>query len=329
MSDLPPADWYTDPNDETQYRYWDGTSWTEHRSPRLATAPASPAPGGLRAPMALIRAALAASLRGWRSCVLAGLLAVVGQVLALVLFMIAVDRVLMGELDEIFDRISATDFDPDAPDQRAYFEALEFDLSALNFTVAALGICVLLLASALLTTTVARVASDYLANRSRGAAASLRRAAVRTPRLVAVGLQVAFVLFVVPGAIIALAALTAPLLLIALIPAYIALVWLSLPIVSIAYVAASVGPRASSLLAAVRLLRHRFWRSTGRLMLLMLLFIAAAIVLALVAGVAAATAQGPVDLAWQIFQGLIGVAMNVVFVAATTVLYHDLGGESD
>ncbi|MYI15810.1 MAG: DUF2510 domain-containing protein, partial [Acidimicrobiaceae bacterium] len=30
MSDLPPADWYTDPEDESQYRYWDGSSWTEH-----------------------------------------------------------------------------------------------------------------------------------------------------------------------------------------------------------------------------------------------------------------------------------------------------------
>ncbi|MXW88833.1 MAG: DUF2510 domain-containing protein, partial [Acidimicrobiaceae bacterium] len=35
VSDLPPADWYTDPEDESQYRYWDGSSWTEHRAPRI------------------------------------------------------------------------------------------------------------------------------------------------------------------------------------------------------------------------------------------------------------------------------------------------------
>jgi Protein of unknown function (DUF2510) len=34
-----PAGWYADPHDPTQYRYWDGTQWTEHRSPRTATSP--------------------------------------------------------------------------------------------------------------------------------------------------------------------------------------------------------------------------------------------------------------------------------------------------
>jgi Protein of unknown function (DUF2510)/Short C-terminal domain len=31
-----PADWYEDPEDATQYRYWDGSAWTEHRSPKGA-----------------------------------------------------------------------------------------------------------------------------------------------------------------------------------------------------------------------------------------------------------------------------------------------------
>ncbi len=57
MSDLPPADWYPDPEDPTQQRYWDGTQWTEHRAPAAAPAePAAPAaphgssPGGAPAP---------------------------------------------------------------------------------------------------------------------------------------------------------------------------------------------------------------------------------------------------------------------------------------
>jgi hypothetical protein len=29
-----PAGWYVDPQDATQFRYWDGAQWTEHRSPR-------------------------------------------------------------------------------------------------------------------------------------------------------------------------------------------------------------------------------------------------------------------------------------------------------
>ena len=30
-SELPPADWYPDPENEAAERYWDGAQWTEHR----------------------------------------------------------------------------------------------------------------------------------------------------------------------------------------------------------------------------------------------------------------------------------------------------------
>ena len=39
---LPPADWYPDPRDPAQERYWDGTSWTTETRP--AGGAASPAP---------------------------------------------------------------------------------------------------------------------------------------------------------------------------------------------------------------------------------------------------------------------------------------------
>lgn len=43
MSDLPPANWYPDPEVPGQQRYWDGTQWTEHRAPGAgaATSPGS------------------------------------------------------------------------------------------------------------------------------------------------------------------------------------------------------------------------------------------------------------------------------------------------
>ena len=44
MSELPPADWYPDPEDPGQQRYWDGGQWTEHRAPAAASSqPAEPA----------------------------------------------------------------------------------------------------------------------------------------------------------------------------------------------------------------------------------------------------------------------------------------------
>jgi hypothetical protein len=37
MTQTPAAGWFVDPQDATQFRYWDGTAWTEHRSPRGPT----------------------------------------------------------------------------------------------------------------------------------------------------------------------------------------------------------------------------------------------------------------------------------------------------
>ena len=46
MSDLPPANWYPDPEVPGQQRYWDGTRWTEHRAPMGEQQPAAAAPAG-------------------------------------------------------------------------------------------------------------------------------------------------------------------------------------------------------------------------------------------------------------------------------------------
>lgn len=37
----PPADWYLDPEDSSQYRYWDGSTWTDHRAPATPTTAAT------------------------------------------------------------------------------------------------------------------------------------------------------------------------------------------------------------------------------------------------------------------------------------------------
>ena len=39
MSSAPPPNWYPDPHDRAQLRWWDGTQWTEHRHPLVAVTP--------------------------------------------------------------------------------------------------------------------------------------------------------------------------------------------------------------------------------------------------------------------------------------------------
>lgn len=49
MSDLPPANWYPDPEVPGQQRYWDGAQWTDHRAPLETAQPqqaaVAPQPG--------------------------------------------------------------------------------------------------------------------------------------------------------------------------------------------------------------------------------------------------------------------------------------------
>lgn len=61
MSDDRPADWYTDPEDPAQLRYWDGSRWTEGRRPRPGAASA-----GSTVPAASIPTAPAAAGTGAR-----------------------------------------------------------------------------------------------------------------------------------------------------------------------------------------------------------------------------------------------------------------------
>jgi hypothetical protein len=70
-----PADWYDDPMDRSMYRYWDGTAWTDHRSPKAASAlpppvvmPVLPLTAGKAAP--LQRRLLRVPVWGWMAGVL-------------------------------------------------------------------------------------------------------------------------------------------------------------------------------------------------------------------------------------------------------------------
>ena len=146
----PPPNWYTDPADESQYRYWDGSVWTEHRAPRLLEEERKT----LRSPDRLFVDSFSLLRRQWRGCAVAALVLIAAQFLLIVLFRYSADQVLMGEFDETWSRFS----DPaTTPEDEAYFESLESDFSVSNFVAAATGLLVFWVANKLLTATVARL----------------------------------------------------------------------------------------------------------------------------------------------------------------------------
>ena len=330
MTDLPPADWYTDPEDESQYRYWDGSSWTEHRAPRIAEpdTETGDAPHGMRSPSTLVADTFSLTGRRWRSLAATALIYISSQVLALVLLIVSADDILMGELGEIWDRVTEPGVDLTQPEHEAYFQSLELDLALVNFGPALLALLALWVASTLMQAAVTRIALSDLKDRSLTTSDALRQALGRVPRLMGVNLQIAAIFLVVLLAAV-LAGFGAPALLIPLIPAFIVGGVYMLVVMPLAYVVASAGPRRWSLPYGARLVRGRFWASLGRLLLIFLLLFAVSLAVGLVIGVAAASAGTTFNLVSQLVQTVVGAGLAVVAIVAAAILYNDLGGESD
>ena len=330
VSDLPLADWYTDPEDESQYRYWDGSSWTEHRAPRHTDPAEDPgaAPGGMRGPGQLIADTFSLTGRKWRGCAVAALIYVVGQVVALVLVIISANDILMGELGEIWNRVTEPGVDLTEPEHEAYFRSLEVDLAPINFGPALLGLLALWVAANVMQAAVTRIALGDLRDRAQTTSDAFRQALRRVPRLMGVNLQIV-AMFV--GAVVAIvfAGSGAPLLLIPLIPAFIVGAAYAMVVTPLAYAVASAGPRTWSLPYGARLVRGRFWKTLGRLLLVFLVLTAVSLAVGLVSALVGTSAGPALQLISQLVQTVVGTGLAVVGVVAAAILYHDLGGESD
>ena len=330
VSDLPPADWYTDPEDESQYRYWDGSAWTEHRAPRHSDSAEDPgaAPGGMRGPGQLIADTFSLTGRKWRGCAVAALIYVVGQVVAVVLVIVSANDILMGEHGEIWNRITEPGVDLTEPEHEAYFQSLEFDLTPINFGPALLGLLALWFASNVMQAAVTRIALGDLRDRAQTTSDAFRQALRRVPRLMGVNLQIVAIF---AGAVVAMvfAGSGAPLLLIPLIPAFIVGAAYAMVVTPLACAVASAGPRTWSLPYGARLVRGRFWKTLGRLVLVFIVLTAVSLAVGLVSALAGTSAGLALELISQLVQSVVGAGLAVVGLVAAAILYHDLGGESD
>ncbi|MEM9467729.1 MAG: DUF2510 domain-containing protein [Actinomycetota bacterium] len=123
MTDVP-AGWYDDPEHPDQYRYWDGTDWSDHRAPKKPPpAPSSEAGSMVSEGWNLI-------VQNWLPVLLVGVAAVVATIAALVTLAIQGSSALDPGFFEIVERVSEPGFDPanNASDE-AFIESIEFNPS--------------------------------------------------------------------------------------------------------------------------------------------------------------------------------------------------------
>lgn len=333
MSDLPPADWYTDPTDESQYRYWDGAAWTEHRAPRHAPAEGDATGRGdgedpqIRGVGQLLGDMFSITGRRWRSWAVAAALSFAAQAVVLMLLIVSANSVLNGELGEVWDRISDPGFDPESAEQTAYFESLELDFSVVSLAPLLLGLLAAWIAGNVMSATVARVALRDLQQRDLAPADALRQAWRRVPRLMGLDLQVLAVV-AVAVLVVVLAGILSPVLLIGLIPALIVGLAYGSLVAALAYVVASVGPATPSLAYGARLLRGRFWRVLGRMLVVLVVLAAASVAVGILVALAGQGSATVVVVA-QVVQAVVTTVIAVVASIAVAIIYHDLGGESE
>lgn len=326
MSDLPPADWYPDPNDDRQYRYWDGESWTEHYAPRRIGN--KPRPTG-----ELINDSVAMLRRHWRvyvavaavSAVIAAIVAELGS-RALIDF---IDRALGGELQEIIDRITSPDFDPTTQETADYFSSISFDpdLGALGWAVLgfllSVAVCLFGVAS------VARAAMADLRGRTPTTSDAFLGGLGRLGRVFGVWLQIWTAIGVV-SLIVVVSAFLSILLAIPLGLAALVLGVASFPVLGLAGTTAAIGPKKPSLRYTFSLVKAAYWPAFGRVAVITLLVVV--VVLAISMPFALISPRGElIPTGGWLIVSMVGNALTTAVALLANIpmvlVYRDLGGE--
>ena len=230
MTDVP-SGWYDDPEHPEQYRYWDGTNWTEHRSPKKAP----PAPSN--EPTSMASEGWSLLVQNWLPILLIGVAFLAVTIAVFVAVILQASSAIDPGLGTILERMTEPGFDPqNDPGDEAFIESIEFNPNLGFWVAVAVGVLVLTVAQVFSL----GVAQIHLAaasiNRPLTLGESFRIALRRLPRWIAVYLLWTLVLavaFVVLALVFVIAAII-PLLLILVIPGCFALIVYGYPYVFMA-----------------------------------------------------------------------------------------------
>lgn len=334
MSDLPPPDWYADPEDSAQYRYWDGARWTDHRAPR------DPAAGAGRRS---IRGLLAGSWRlfttNWRPFVAVYALAAVIYFAGEQLVRVGFDSVFGDTLTALLDDLET--LDPESEDAGSVLEDGLNDVRdrVTSLSSSTIGSGVLLMAMGVLVTVAVNIVQfaayghlvmRRLAHQPATTVPALRAGLRRLLRIIGVLLML-LVMFSAACMLASLvvgvlAVVSAPLGAVAgvlLLLAAVAAVVMATPLVLVTLMTAAAGPAEPSMRYARSLLRGSYRSTLGRTVLVLFLSTASLIVLfpiAVLIGLFAAPLE-------TVTVYVLGVLPEAFTIIALFTVYHDLGGE--
>ena len=347
MTDLPPADWYVDPEDPAQYRYWDGSRWTDHRAPRHS-APHEQA--GVSGDGGAFRHRRIGDL-------LAGTWRLMTQNLRPLLVIYAVvavvylageetvrrgfDEVFGGTLTALIDEVAALDPDADQEETDALVASRWNDVTdrlegsgsstlAAGMLLMALGAVVVIAINIIEFAALGHVAMARLDQRQTGAARALQAGLRRLLRIFGVGLMLLAMLLatlMVVSLVAGLLSLASGALAVGLAVAMgLAVLVLAVgvaPLVLLTLMTAAVGPPEPSMRYARDLLRDAYWATFGRIALITILSVAATVP-ALLAGELLGRFN---DVLGRVALVGIGALPEVLGAIAYFTLYRDLGGE--
>ena len=307
----PRADWYDDPEDPTHFRYWDGTNWTQHRSPKQ---PAAPSPrSAASSAWNLFPVTFDAIGSAWRALVLLSLPNVVMGAVLLAAAYATIGQIFDGELDEIIDRVSdGVVSDADA----RFFEALDPDFPVPMFWVLLLAIGAALLTGAVVSAALSRTGAAAIRGRELEPGLAVRGAGRRLGRIIG-GTTLAGVatgIALVPG-------LAVPPLLLLYVPLTI---WLW-PF-SVAFVTSlALAPAGESpVRQASRLVRHRWGSAARRCLVLTTLWFTVGFATAIATQIFAFDPR-----ALLVGGALLQIAQGGVMTVAMAAWWCEMGGPLD
>ena len=344
MTELPPADWYVDPEDPAQYRYWDGSRWTDHRAPRHSASyeqAGATGDGG-------------ASRHRRIGDLLTGTWRLMTQNLRPLLVIYAVVAVvyLAGEeavgrgFDDVFgDTLGAlvdevAPVDPDADDEELdavlesrwndvtdRLEGLSSSTLATGILMMAVGAVVVIAINIVEFAAFGQVAVARLGQRQMGASGALRAGLRRLLRITGVGLML-LVMFcgalMVVSLVAGLVSLASGALAVVLGAAMcLVVIGVAAPLALLALMTAAVGPAEPSMRYARALLRSAYWATLGRMVLIFVLSLAATVPVIVVAELLGLFN----DVLARVTVVGLSVFPEVLSAIAFFTVYHDLGGQ--